>query len=47
MRKDGPSPAKLRRHEKQVEKMKKQIDKYVDGFIAAASDRDDADAGCR
>ena len=34
VRKDGPSPAKLRRHEAKIAKMKKRIDKYVDGFIA-------------
>jgi hypothetical protein len=35
LRKDGPSPAKLRRHQREVERVKKAIDKYVDGFIAA------------
>lgn len=35
LRKDGPSPAKLRRHEKEVARVKKAIDKYVDGFMAA------------
>ena len=35
VRKDGPSPAKLRRHEAKVAKMKKRIDKYVNGFIEA------------
>ena len=35
LRKDGPSPAKLRRHEAKVAKMKGRIDKYVDGFIEA------------
>ena len=34
VRKDGPSPAKLRRHEAAVAKMKKRIDKYVNDFIA-------------
>jgi len=34
VRKDGPSPAKLRRHEAKVKRVKKQIDKYIDGFIA-------------
>ena len=33
-RKNGPSPAKLRRHEREVAKVKKQIDKYVNDFIA-------------
>lgn len=33
LREKGPSPAKLRRHEAAVTKMKKRIDKYVDGFI--------------
>jgi hypothetical protein len=35
LREKGPSPAKLRRHETAVAKMKKRIDKYVDGFIEA------------
>jgi hypothetical protein len=35
LRQEGPSPAKLRRHEAAVAKMKKRIDKYVDGFIEA------------
>ena len=34
-RKGGPSKAKLNKHEREVKKIKKQIDKYVDGFIAA------------
>ena len=34
LRKDGPSPAKLRKHEAAVAYMKKRIDKYVDEFIA-------------
>jgi hypothetical protein len=34
LREKGPSPAKLRRHEAAVAKLKKRIDKYVDGFIA-------------
>jgi sarcosine oxidase delta subunit len=33
LREKGPSPAKLRRHEAAVAKMKKRIDKYVDGFV--------------
>ena len=33
LRKNGPSPAKLRRHEKAVAKMKKRIDKYANGFV--------------
>ena len=35
LRKDGPSPAKLRRHEAKVAKMKGRIDKYVNGYIEA------------
>jgi hypothetical protein len=35
LRMTGPSPAKLRRHEAAVAKMKKRIDKYVEGYIAA------------
>ena len=38
LRADGPSPAKLRRHEASVKKMKAKIDKYVNGFIAALKD---------
>jgi hypothetical protein len=34
-RKGGPSKAKLNKHERAVAKMKKRIDKYVNGFIAA------------
>ena len=33
LRKNGPSPAKLRRHEAQVKKMKARIAKYIDGYI--------------
>jgi hypothetical protein len=33
LRATGPSPAKLRRHEAAVKKMKGRIDKYIDGFI--------------
>ena len=35
IRNSGPSPAKLRRHEAAVKRMKGRIDKYVDGYIAA------------
>ena len=35
LRQDGPSPAKLRRHEQKVEKIKKDIDKYIEGYIKA------------
>jgi hypothetical protein len=35
LRREGPSPAKLRRHEREVERIKKRIDKYVDGYIKA------------
>jgi len=35
LRQEGPSPAKLRRHERQVEKIKKDIDKFIDGYIKA------------
>jgi hypothetical protein len=35
IRKDGPSPAKLRRHKAEVKRVKHAIDKYCDGFIAA------------
>jgi hypothetical protein len=35
LRSNGPSPAKLRRHEKAVERMKKRIDKYVKGYVEA------------
>ena len=35
LRKDGPSPAKLRRHEAKVKKVKASIEKYVDGYMAA------------
>src|SRR4051812_33623928 len=35
LRMTGPSPAKLRRYEAAVAKMKKRIDKYVEGYIAA------------
>ena len=34
VRKDGPSPAKLRRHKREVTKIQKMIDRYVDGFVA-------------
>lgn len=37
VRQTGPSPAKLRRHERAVEKMHKRIEKYLDGYIAALS----------
>jgi hypothetical protein len=33
LRQDGPSPAKLRRHEATVNKIKRNIDKYVNGYI--------------
>jgi hypothetical protein len=33
LRAEGPSPAKLRRHEAAVKRMKAKIDKYVDGFV--------------
>lgn len=33
LRATGPSPAKLRRHEAAVERMKKRIDNYVAGYI--------------
>ena len=35
VRKGGPSKSKLAKHERKVAKIKKQIDKYVDGFIGA------------
>jgi hypothetical protein len=35
LRQTGPSPAKLRRHEREVAKIKKMIGKYVDGYIKA------------
>jgi hypothetical protein len=35
LRKSGPSPAKLRRHEKEVKRVKNEIDKYVGKFMAA------------
>jgi hypothetical protein len=35
VRQEGPSPAKLRRHEAAVKKMKKRIEKYLDGYIKA------------
>ena len=35
LRNSGPSPAKLRRHERAVNRIKADIDKYVDGFITA------------
>src|SRR4051812_14084109 len=35
VREDGPSPAKLRRHEAEVARIKKRIDKYVTGYIKA------------
>jgi hypothetical protein len=38
LRADGPSPAKLRRHEREVKRVKKAIDTYVNGFIAALKD---------
>lgn len=38
LRASGPSPAKLRRHEVKVEKIKKKIDKYLDGYIAALTE---------
>ncbi len=34
-RKSGPTKAKLAKHERDLAKMKKRIDKYVDGFIKA------------
>jgi hypothetical protein len=34
LRADGPSPAKLRKHEREVKRVKKAIDTYVKGFIA-------------
>jgi hypothetical protein len=33
LRADGPSPAKLRRHEAKVNKIKRDIDKFIDGYI--------------
>lgn len=33
LRADGPSPAKLRRHEAKIDKIKRDIDKYLDGYI--------------
>ena len=38
VRKDGPSPAKLRRHEAEVKRIKASINKYVKGYIAALSE---------
>ena len=35
LREKGPSPAKLRRHEAAVAKMRKRIDKFVAGYIEA------------
>jgi hypothetical protein len=35
LRADGPSPAKLRKHEREVKRVKKAINTYVNGFIAA------------
>lgn len=35
LRQSGPSPAKLRRHEAEVARTKKRIDKYVTGYINA------------
>jgi len=35
LRADGPSPAKLRRHEREVKRVKAAINEYVTGFVAA------------
>jgi hypothetical protein len=35
VREKGPSPAKLRRHEREVERIKKRIETYLDGYIKA------------
>jgi hypothetical protein len=35
VRQDGPSPAKLRRHEAKVKRIKDRIDKYVNAYIKA------------
>src|SRR3954467_6088190 len=35
VREDGPSPAKLRRHEAKVKRIKDRIDKYVNAYIKA------------
>lgn len=35
LRANGPSPAKLRRYEREVKRIQKAIDNYVNGFIAA------------
>lgn len=40
LRQTGPSPAKLRRHEAAVERMKKRIEKYIDGYIKALTKGD-------
>jgi len=37
VRKSGPSPAKLRRHEAEVKRVKKSIDKYIGEYIAQLS----------
>jgi hypothetical protein len=38
LRQEGPSPAKLRRHERQVEKIKKDIDKFINGYMKALAE---------
>jgi hypothetical protein len=35
VRQTGPSPAKLRRHERDVERLKKRIEKYINNYIKA------------
>jgi hypothetical protein len=35
IRQVGPSPAKLRRHEREVVRMQKKIERYIDGYIKA------------